>query len=189
MVLGCLVALLARPEPTYASCPPLGYDQIVKSGLPDGTPAIVAIGTAGDTTSSPVGGRHFEVEALLRGSVPREVVLTPPIDQEEVSLEPGARYVVLITATPDGALLSCKRPATIDTPEKLQTALSWAVRPVILDPTILPGPFGSANPASRAGTALAARLPILLALVGVVLAVALVLVRQRRTDCGRGAPH
>ena len=182
MVLGCLVALLARPEPTYASCPPLGYDQIVKSGLPDGTPAIVAIGTAGDTTSSPVGGRQFEVEALLRATLPREIVLTPPINEEQVALEPSTRYLVLLTGNPDGALLSCKRPATIDTPEKLQTALSSAVRPVILDPTIPVGPRASAHDASPARTAFDARLAILLALVAVGVAVGLLLVRQLRTD-------
>lgn len=63
------------PEPTYAACAPMGYDQIVKTGLPDGTPIIVAVGTTGNQTETPVGARQFEVEALLRGSVPGEIVL------------------------------------------------------------------------------------------------------------------
>jgi hypothetical protein len=156
----------------------MGYDQIVKSGLPDGTPAIVVIGTAGDVTGSPVGGRYFEVEALLRGTLPREIVLTPPLNEEQVALEPGTRYVVLLTANPDGPLLSCKRPFTIDTPERLQTALSWAARPVILDPTILVGPRASAHDASPARTTFDGRLAILLALVAVAVVICIVLVRQ-----------
>lgn len=96
-----------------------------------------------------------------------------------MALELGTGYLVVLTPSSDGLLLSCKRPAVTDSAQTLRTALSWALHPVILDPAILPLPFASLAAGRQVLDAVSAvLLPIVVVIGGLAVLVTLLLVRR-----------
>lgn len=136
------------PLPATASCPPQSYADIVTNGLVDEPSAVVVIGRLAREAQPDRWPLAFEVDAILRGTVPARISLAPGPAVAREPLQPGARYVVLLVPEQGSLLLSCKRPWLLGDQAAIEEALALSESPVVLNPDLTEPP-NSPQPEER----------------------------------------